>query len=237
MSRRALTLCFLAAMALSLLVCLPLPLALDTTRPAAHFRADEATGTLWHGHLRRVHWHGQPLGDITLKLQPLPLLTGARRVRLLGDTLSLTLLRGRMWGMEDGKGSVFFERLDAAAPLSARISMQDASVTFTDRGCRNAGGVVQVMLEFNAGSLPAIALTGRLACAGQSARLVLAPDPDAPPPAIALEAILQIEQDGSYRLQSLVRGPDPAVQTALVAAGFLEGPGGMSRVDVGNLVD
>jgi hypothetical protein len=237
MSRRALTLCFVAAMSLALIVLLPLQLVLGSVGPGGNLRADEAAGTLWHGSLRRVNWHGQPLGDITLKLQPLPLLAGARRVRLLGDTLSLTVVRGRIHGMENGNGSLLFDRLDASSQLSARISMQDASVTFTDRGCRHTGGLIQVMLEFKAASLPAIPLTGRISCTGQSARLTLAPDRAAPPPAIALEATLQIEHDGRYSLQSIVRGADPAVRTVLLAAGFSEGPAGMSRVDAGSLID
>lgn len=233
MSRRVLVLSFAAAFALAALLLLPLRFALgglDLDRMG--IGAGEAAGTVWHGRLRAARWRGQALGDVALRLQPLPLLGGVRRVHLAGDTLSLDLLQGRVRGLDAGNGELVLEGLDRLPGASLRIALQDAAMRFDRDGCRHADGAVRV--ELRVASLPAIALSGRLSCAGEVGRLALASDPAA---VIALEAILEIERDGGYRLQSLARSDDPATRLALQLAGFQEGPAGMSRVDAGGTGD
>lgn len=239
MSRRGLALCFAAALALAALLLLPLRLALGWLDPdARHLVAAEVTGTVWRGSLRKAYWRGQPLGHVALGLQPLSLVSGVRRVRLTSETLSIDLLQGRVRGLEDGDGELVLERLDGLPGLSLRISLQDAAMTFNGARCSRAGGVVRAELRLPT-PLPELPLTGQPSCQQHAGagRLILVPDGTVAAVPVTIEATLEIEADGRYRLQSLARTEDPATRLALQVAGFQDSPSGLSRIDSGSLDD
>lgn len=243
MSRRGLLLCFAVAFVAAMPLLLPLRLVSGRLGVAGgSLAADEIAGSVWSGRLRGLRWHQRPLGDVSLRLQPLPLLAGVRRLRVESDATSsgarsLAILQGRVRGVEDGNGEFVLAGFPGLPDATARISLRGAALTFSDDRCRGAEGEVRVELQLPAAaSAQPVALAGRLACAGQLGRLVLAPEASAAQP-LALEATLEIEADGRYRLQSLARSDDPGTRLALQLAGFQDSPAGMSRVDAGSLAE
>jgi general secretion pathway protein N len=236
MTRRRLLACFGMTLALAALLLMPLSLAIRALGlDASGLAAIEAAGTVWHGTLRKASWRGQPLGDLSLALQPGPLLTGVRRIRLSGDGFSAAVLTGRIDGVADARGELMLQ--DIGVPgATARISLHQATMRFADDRCLSAEGTVRVLLV-----LPAlragIQLAGPLACVGDLGRLVLATDPTAGAAPVTVETIVEVSHDGRYRLQSLARSDDPGVRLALQLAGFQHGPAGQSRVDSGRLGD
>ena len=219
-----------AAFALAVLLLVPLQLMLPRIGLPAGLGAVEAGGSVWSGRLRAAHWRGQPLGDLKVGLAPLPLLAGRQQLRPESDSARLLLSRGRVTGLAAGDGVV---ALPPIAGLSLRALLDDARLLFDADGCREARGRVRVELTLPLDALPPMILSGTPACDGRDGRLVLLPE-DAGG-ALALEATLEIEADGRYRLQALARGDNPAIRPALQAAGFQSAAGGMSRVAEGRL--
>lgn len=230
MSGRSLAGWFAGAFALALLLAAPLQLVLPRLPLPAGLSAAEVGGSLWRGRLRALHWHGVDHGDVDAGLSPLPLLTGRQRLWLRGDDARLALAGGRLRGLDGGDGLV---PLPPLAGLALRASLEDARLLFDDSGCRQAGGRVRIEITLPGDTLPPQLLAGTPACEGRTASLVLVTEGAGGP--LWLEATLGVEADGRYTLQTTARSDDPAVRAALVAAGFQEAPGGLSRVDGGRL--
>ncbi|MGH8084940.1 MAG: type II secretion system protein N [Lysobacter sp.] len=242
MSRRALALAFLLALAPMLVATLPLRLALQSPGidPAAlGLSADGASGSIWSGRLRSVEWRGQPLGDATLALDPLSLLVGVQRLELAtsgpsGDTFSADLLRGRRSGLDNINGQLQLDIDRPLAGLVAHLSFDNASLVFSDGRCQKAGGTVEAELVVPGIEAP-IRLQGPVRCDDEAGSIALAsiPRPGAP----RVEATLGIESDGRYRLQSRVQPAGAFTGLALQAAGFRDTPAGLVRIDSGQWVD
>ncbi|MBB1472435.1 type II secretion system protein N [Luteimonas sp. MC1782] len=218
------------AFLLALLLLVPLQLLLPRIGLPPGLGAVEAGGSLWNGRLRAAHWRGQAVGDLRIGLAPLPLLAGRQQLHLRNDSARVVLSRGRLAGLGDGDGVV---PLPPFAGVGLRALLEDARLLFDAGGCREAGGRVRVELTLPLDTLPPMILAGIPACEGDGGRLVLVPE-DASAP-LGLEATLDIEADGRYRLQALARGDNPAFRAALQAAGFQAAAGGMSRVSEGHL--
>lgn len=221
-----------AGLGVAVLALVPLRLPLERLDVPAALAATDASGTVWSGTLHRVHWNGRPLGDIDVALQPLALLGGVQRVRLDGAGASLVLLHGRQRGFDDAHGSLAIQRVAGLGGLDVRLDLDDAAIVFDATGCRAAGGGVRLALSLPAAPTPLLELAGTPACVGGIARVMLAPaaGTDAAPD---VDASLEVGADGSWRLHALVRGADPSTRLALQAAGFQEGPGGLSRAENG----
>lgn len=239
MSGRRLAGWFAGAFALALLLSVPLQLGLPRLPLPPGLSAAEAGGNLWHGELRDLRWRGTDFGDVRTGLSPLSLLTGRQRLWLRTPQARLALDRGRLRGIHGGNGVL---PLPSLSGLALRASLEDVRVLFDDAGCHEAGGRVRIEATLPQGALPQgtsigstlppMLLTGSPACEGRAASLALVPEAAGP---LHLEATLTIEADGRYLLQSLARSDDPAVRMALLATGFQEAPGGLSRVDSGRL--
>ncbi|MGY0798236.1 type II secretion system protein N [Lysobacter sp. A286] len=239
MSRRALALWFLLALALMLLATLPLRLVLAAGSgidpDALGLSADGASGSIWSGRLRSVEWRGQTLGDATLALEPLSLLLGVQRLELATSGLSVDLLRGRRSGIDHSNGQL---QLDIDQPLPGRVahlSFDNASLVFAGGRCQKGGGAVEAELVVP-GLAETIRLQGPVHCDGDSGSIVLASIPtttDAP----RVEANFTINGNGRYRLHSRVQPSDDLSGLALQAAGFRQTPAGRVRIDDGTWPD
>lgn len=229
MSGRRLGLWFAGGFALALVALLPLQLLLPKLSPPG-LSATAISGSLWRGDLRNAEWNGARLGDVRLGLSPLPLLSGRRELWLRSAQASLSLSSGRLRGIDDAHGVL---PLPPVQGLSMRASLEGARLLFDAEGCHGAGGRVRIELSLADDALAPVILSGTPACEGRSGRLVLLPEQPGGP--LLPEATLTVEADGGYRLQSLVRSDDPAIRLALLAAGFQDAPGGLSRVDSGRL--
>lgn len=232
MSRRRLALWFVAALALGVVVCVPLRLLLPRFSLPAALSATRVEGAVWSGRLRQLHWHSTPLGDMHLGLSPLPLLAGRRQVWMRGPALSLVLHTGPRRGLREADGVL---PLPALSGLALRASLEGAGLLFDDAGCREAGGRVRVEIASADDALAPLILAGAPACEGRRGVLALVPEHPGGP--LHVEARLEVDGDGAWRVESLARSDDPALRIALLAAGFQQAPGGFSRVDAGTLAD
>lgn len=238
MSARRLAWLFSISLAAMLALLWPLRLALDAVAfDTYRVSAKDVTGSIWNGRLRDATVGGTPLGDLSVRLQPFSLLIGARRLQLASATLSVTVVSGRVQGIEHASGELTFERIESLPGLGLSLLLEEASLTFADGRCRSAGGMVDAAMHLAAAGNAAapIRLAGRPACEGRTGVVQLTPVAGGAPGAPRVEATLQIEADGNYRLQSLVQAGDDATRALLLVAGFQESPSGMSRIDRGNL--
>lgn len=230
MSGRRLAAWFAGGFALSLLLAVPLQLALPHLPPPPGLAAAAVEGSLWRGRLRDARWHGAALGDLRLGLSPLPLLSGRQMLRLRAGEARLSLSDGRLRGIDDAHGVLALPSLQG---LRLRAWLEDARMLFDARGCRDAGGRVRIELALPGDAVAPVVLAGTPACDGRRGTLVLLPEDTSGP--LLPEATLTIGADGRYRVQSLVRSDDPGLRAVLLAAGFQEVPGGLGRVDAGRL--
>ncbi|MEN1970776.1 type II secretion system protein N [Luteimonas sp. MJ204] len=235
MSGRRLAAWFAGAFAAALLLAVPLQLLLPRLPLPPGLTAVDAGGSLWRGELRELRWNGAALGDVRTRLSPLPLLTGRQRLWLHAPEARLALNGGRLRGIDGGSGLL---PLPAPQGLGLRASLEDVRLLFDGEACREAGGRVRIEATLpGTGSggqaHPPMLLSGSPACEGRTGSLTLLPEATGGP--LHLEATLAIEADGRYTLQTLARSDEPALRLALQAAGFQEAPGGLSRVDTGQL--
>lgn len=235
MSTRRLLLVSGIALIVAMVMLVPLRLGLrlvDLDRLG--LRAADASGSLWTGRLRAAQWHGRALGDIDVRLSPLPLLAGTRRVSLHGGDLRLSLQQGRRHGIADARGSFILDRIDSAPGVALTLRSDGATLLFDGSGCAMAQGHVELALR-RAGSDTALAtLAGDLACNTGAATVALSSQAAAAPPFDGLRVDLRIESDGAWRAQSLLPPPaGDAARLVLEATGFQPGPAGWSRVDTG----
>ncbi|MGY0611314.1 type II secretion system protein N [Luteimonas sp. A501] len=235
MSSRHLAAWFAGAFAVALLLAVPLQLVLPRLPLPPGLSAVDAGGSLWRGELRQLRWHGAAFGDVGTRLSPLPLLAGRQRLRLHTPEALLVLEGGRLRGIDGGNGVL---PLPAPPGLGLRASLEDVRLLFDGEACREAGGRVRIEATLPgtgpAGhAFPPMLLSGSPACEGRTGSLALLPE-DAGG-RLHLEATFAIEADGRYTLQTLARSDEPALRLALLAAGFQEAPGGLSRVDTGQL--
>lgn len=213
----------------------PLSLLVDRLPLAAQgVSALEASGSVWRGVMRSASWRGQTLGDVSIRLQALPLLLGERRLRVGSASWQGTLVEGSRHGLVDGVGTLTLPPVAALAGATLRLSMQDAALVFEDRQCVEATGSLQAILQMADPAVPELRLSGDLTCAQEEGRVALASAADAP---LRLDAILGIDAGGGYTLQSTARVQDPASRLALQLAGFQETPSGLVRNDSGRLAD
>src|SRR5690606_10082020 len=118
--------------------------------------------------------------------------------------------------------------------LVAHLSFDNASLVFAGGRCQKAGGAVEAELVVPGLAEP-IRLQGPVRCDGDAGSIALAsiPAPDAP----RVEAVLDIENDGHYQLQSRVQPAGAANGLVLQAAGFRQTPAGLVRTDSGQWRD
>ncbi|MDQ8755661.1 type II secretion system protein N [Sphingosinicella sp. LHD-64] len=223
---------FLGAFAFALLALLPLRLAADWFGFAARgLVAREATGSIWFGGLREAQLGPVPVGDVTARLNSLPLLLGRARVSLRRDDEAnpfrgaITLSR-HAFGVDDATGQLRVGALFAPLPV-AMIEADDVSAGFANGQCARAEGNVRATL---AGEVAGIGLpsgfAGTASCAGDAVLLPLASQ-------TGMERLeLRLFADGRFRADLSIRPTDEALRGRLVAAGFQEANGlALRRID------
>jgi general secretion pathway protein N len=151
---------------LALLVLLPLRLVIG----GSGLSAREASGTIWSGTLKEARVGPAVLGDLDVRVAPLPLLTGRLQLDLsrpgaAPDRLSgsLVLSRNRR-AIERATGLVPIEASIGALPL-ASLDLTDVTARFRDGICDRAEGIVRANLSASAtgSNLPA-SLSGTARC-------------------------------------------------------------------------
>ncbi len=179
--------------------------------------ARAATGTVWLGALQEAQVGPVPLGDVTARLNVLPLFLGRARLTLAGGD-EATGLEGAVtvsrhsFGFDDVSarfrvGAIF-------SPLSM-LDFDDVSAGFTSGRCTRGEGTVRATVSGQvAGIALASGLAGQARCAGEALLLPLVSQS-------GMERLnIRLFGDGRYRLELLVRPGDEAVRGRLIAAGF-----------------
>ena len=224
------TVFFLAALAIALVVLLPLRVAAGWFDMGGKgLAAREAEGSLWLGRLREAQFGPVLLGDVDARLNVLPLFVGRARLSLHRDADSGGPLDGAIsvtrnsFGLEDVTGQLRVGTLFGPIPI-ATLDLTDVSVRFEGEQCESAEGQVRAGL---AGSVAGLALpsglSGAVRCQSGAALLPLAGQS-------GMEQVnISIEASGRWRAELIVRPTDPATIQRLTAAGFAPGAGGYVR--------
>ena len=231
MTNRALLLIFLVA----LLAALPLttPLAVGLTA-AKHLTFAEARGTIWRGEVRRAGLGPLTLGDLSVGLDPLALLTGQTKVAISasgGDVKGAgrVALTRRSPGVEGFTGALPLTALGLSGSLTGDLTARDVTATFDKGACDQAAGDIAAVVN-GLGANP-VALRGRPVCQGAVLALPLVGSVDG----MALDLVVRLRADGRYSLEATVKTTDPAFGAILAAEGFSSVPGGYSRTSEGKL--
>ncbi len=220
------TLFFAAALLFALIALLPLRLAADWLGLAGHgFAAREARGSMWMGAFEEARLGPVPLGDVTARLNSLPLLLGRARVSLERDDGgkilqgAATVTRGG-FGFDDLTAELPVGAVFAPLPISS-LDLSDVTAHFSEGQCARAEGRVRATASGPIGgiALPS-GLGGNVRCDGRALLLPLAGQS-------GMERMnLRLFADGRYRADLVVRPADDAARDRLIANGFRLGRGG-----------
>ena len=206
---------FLAvAFLFALIALLPMRLAIDWFGVGGRgLTARAATGSVWLGALQEAQAGPVPLGDLSARLNVLPLFLGRARLSLDGGDNgfegAVTVSR-HSFGFDDVSARLRVGALFAPLGVSM-LDFDDVSAGFTGGQCTRGEGRVRASV---AGVLAGIGLSGQARCAGDALLLPLAS-------ASGMERLnIRLLGDGRYRVEFLVRPTDEAVRGRLLAAGF-----------------
>lgn len=220
------TIFFVAAFFFSLVALIPLRVAAGWFG-ADGFAAREAEGSVWLGMLKEAQFGRVPLGDLSARLEMLPLVLGRARLRLAredadGGFEGAVSVSRHSFGIDDLSGRLRLGALFAPLPIAA-LDLDDVSVRFAGGLCESAGGSVRATLSGDvAGIALSSGLRGSVRCAQGALLLPLASQ------AASEQLNLWLSADGSYRLEVALRPGDVAARDRAAAAGFT--PQGASYV-------
>jgi general secretion pathway protein N len=224
------TVFFIAALAAALVVLLPLRAAIGWFALGGRgLAAREAEGSLWLGALKEAQFGPVALGDVSARLNILPLFLGRARLSLSRDEAAggrfegAILVTRHSFGLEDLTGQLRTGALFAPLPI-ATLDLDDVTAHFEGGMCESAEGEVRVGLSGDiAGIVLSSGLRGTIRCAGGALLLPLAGQS-------GMEQMnIRVEASGRWRADFLVRPTDPAATGRLTAAGFTLGQSGYVR--------
>ena len=225
---------FLAALAFSLVATLPLSLALGWLGlDERGLAAREAEGSVWLGALKEAQFGPAPVGDVSARLNSLPLLLGRARVSLArADQAApfegaVTMSR-HGFGFDDATGRLQLGALLAPLPINA-IDLEGVSAGFASGLCSRAEGRVRAVVGGDLGGMNlAAGFAGTASCAGDAVLLPMTSQS-------GMEQLnVRIFATGRYRVELLVRSQDAALGQRLATAGFAPGNGGFLRIVEGS---
>ena len=231
---RTLVLVFALALPVAALATFPLGFALHLAGAQQWgLSAASVRGSIWHGRLQGAQLRGHPLGDLRIRLQPWPWLTGVRAVRVDAAAVHGRVLHGRRSGIDGVTGAFELRQLPVLAGLDLLLHATDLRILFDGDRCIGAGGQLRAAILAPGGAAPHAELAGDAACAGRAAVIEMAPvvghgtlD--------GSSATLRIHGDGAWDLEMRVDGtPDAPARAWLQAAGFQQGPAGWGRLHHG----
>ena len=193
--------------------------------------ANEATGTVWRGVLRSARWNDEPLGEVSVGVQALPLLLGQAQVNLSGAGWQVQAVRGTRSGLALADGQV---QLGVALLPGGRATLEarQARLLFAGGQCRQAAGEVRLALVSALADLPQMVLSGTPACSGDQGTLVLAA---APGSGLDLDMTLLVDATGAWSARTRVNSEDPSVRLPLQLAGFQATPAGLIQTRSGSI--
>ena len=197
------------------------------------FAAREAQGSLWSGRLDDARFAGVTLGDLRVRMNPLPLLALRARIGFErpggGDQAGMLTLTRNGVALGDATARLPLGSMFAPLPLAA-IDLADVSARFHRGRCLFAGGRVNARLG---GEVAGLSLSGGLAGNARCDRGALLL------PLVSQSGMERIDlrffEGDRYRADFIVRERDPAMQKRLLDAGFEAGSRGYVLSMVGSL--
>lgn len=231
MTNRNLLLIFLVALLAALPLTVPLAVGLGRAKSLSFA---EARGSIWKGEIQRAALGSLELGDLTVGLDPLALLTGQTKVAIRasgGDVKGAgrIALTRRSPGVERFSGALPLSALGLSGSLSGDLTARDVTATFDGGACHEAAGDIAAVIQ-GLGANP-VALKGRPVCQGAVLALPLAGTVEG----TAIDLVVRLQADGRYRLEATVKTTDPGFGAILATEGFTSAPGGYSRTSEGRL--
>ena len=219
-ARRAGWVAFLTAIfLLALIALLPLRLAIDWFGFGERgLSARAATGSLWFGALQEAQVGPVPLGDLTARLNLLPLILGRARLSLAGAEEgsfegAVTVTR-HSFGFDDVSARLRLGSLSSTLAVSM-LDFDEVSGGFAGGRCTRGEGRVRAAVSPElAGLGVGASLSGEARCAGEALLLPLASQ------AGSERLNIQLYGDGRYRAELIARPADPGLRARLIAAGF-----------------
>lgn len=214
------TLFFVCVLLFMLLALLPLRLALEWLGlDDRGLAAREAKGSIWFGALSETQLGPVALGDLTARLNGLPLLVGRARVSLDREEEAdrfegaITVTR-HSFGVGDLTASLDLGPAFAPLPI-ASLDATAVSARFADELCASAEGQVKATITGDvAGLVLPGGLSGNARCDEGALLLPLVSQS-------GMEALnLKLRADGRYEVELAVRPLDDAMRDRLTAAGF-----------------
>lgn len=201
---------FAAALALALIVFLPLRLALGFGDSILFARSVE--GSIWGGRLMGAAIGGQPLGDLKAGLSPLHLFLGQVRVNVDGAFRGALIKTFSSEGANIEGMTLPLSRSFGALRLTS-LEISQAHLRFRKGNCAEADGRVTVQVD---GALGPQRLSGDLKCSGSVLAAELLSQS-------AMERLtLRFPKAGRYEAILSIRAADAEQATRLSAAGLRE---------------
>lgn len=227
---------FAGALAIGLVLLLPMRLAIDWLGlGATGLAAREAQGSVWRGRLTEARVGAIPLGDLAAGLDPLPLLLGRARISVARDGEAGDALDGAVrvarhrFGLEKVTAHIALGQRMMPLPVAA-IDLTDLSIGFRDGLCDRAEGLVKASI---AGAPAGISLPGGLSgtarCNQGAVMLPLVSQS-------GMESLtLHVAAGGGYRADLRVRAAAAGAADTLMAAGFAPAGDGYALTVTGTL--
>lgn len=231
MRKLLLIIIFAVVLAASIIARTPLGFAMEQAGLKAQgVSYSHVAGTIWNGRLHGVDVAGQSIGDVTFKLKPAALLTGALAFDLGIDGLT---------GAGRGSGKIGLNRtvsienaiadinIQTLARLDPRLRQAPAQLTATikhleitgDGACRKADGVISTDILTSLGGRYAWEgppMSGPVSCHNNALRIVLQNDggPD------DITASVDLHPSGVYDVTARMQTTNTNVRQALLALQF-----------------
>jgi len=221
---------FVAAFAFALAALFPLGLAIRWLGLEERgLAARAAQGSVWLGALKEAQLGRAPVGDVSARLNSLPLLLGRARVSLARAEQAnpfegAATISRHGFGFDDVTGRLQLGGLLAPLPITA-LDLEDVSAGFASGLCSRAEGRVRATVTGQIGGMTlASGLAGAPTCAADAVLI----------PLVSQSGMEQLNvrffADGRYRVELAVRTGDAVLVQQLTAAGFTAGNGGFVRI-------
>lgn len=205
-----------------------LPMALAVEKANLPITYDTVSGTIWNGSLRGIEVNGQAVGDLSLRLHALSLLTGQAKANLALQGSGVTgsgviSARGRSVRIQNGAALVALEPLRLRDVFGQRLRGQlDADVRelrVSTQGCQVADFTVTtdaLTRSLGAYASGGLDLSGEGRCEGDALVVPLAGSS----PEADVEATLRVEPNGQYITQLKVTPKVSELGSFLTGVGF-----------------
>lgn len=230
MTRTMLALLFATAFVVSAASAVPMEFALGLfSGQNTAIAARAVTGTIWNARMQDLRIDGFRAGNASVRLDPLSLMMGTRRLDISSARGEAVLVDGELKGAEHVRASIGGSELGLPFATEGTVRLNDVTLLFQNGNCHAASGRIatDAFAVFSKG----LELAGNLRCEDAAGIADLLGRNEEAEVALAL----RFQSDGGYRAETRVRNASPARREALLLAGFDQIGGDLVRADQGRM--